>query len=206
MTNYTIYRLFDYETGSYVGKEFSDVREFFEYHKKHTFKDFPTWGAKAFFEPRTIEYSHTGRRLHFFLPPRKPGMFQNRYAVRDELGRNYENATDLWELAYPPKPIRWGHYYDFHFVEPLIHLPKNNVNKMVPEVWSWFYRGVRTANEHRQNDAHIHEYEREYNQRFVRGSRRGYNLPTSWDDKPNSVWKTRKSWKHNSKRRHQWKK
>ena len=38
---------------------------------------------------------------------------------------------------------------------------------------------------------------------LVRGKRR--HLPTAWDDKPNSAWKTRKSWKHHSKRRHQWK-
>lgn len=208
MTNYTIYRLFDYETGLYVGKEFSDVREFFDYHIKHTFTDYPEygWQASDFFYPR-YETQHTygsGRRAFLYFEPRKPGMFRNRYVIKDEYGKSFGDARELYQLAYPPKPWKPFRWYHEDYVEPLVHLPKNNVNKMVPEVWSWYFRGVRTTNEHRQNDAHINEYEEEYGE-LVRPSRRGYNLPTSWDDKPNSVWKTRKSWKHNSRRKCQWK-
>lgn len=34
--------------------------------------------------------------------------------------------------------------------------------------------------------------------------KRGKHLPHIWDDKPTYAFKYAKSWKHNSKRRHQW--
>lgn len=62
------------------------------------------------------------------------------------------------------------------------------------------FRNVNTKNEMTQNLAH----ENEYGQEFIRGRRRGRNLPNSWDDVPSSYWDCRRSWKHHSKRKHQW--
>ena len=208
MTNYTIYRLFDYETGLYVWEEFSNIKEFFEYHVKHTFNP----DANLHFRWRMDEYldpdycgegfgTITGSNSN---PHYRQGVFRMQYSVKDAYGKNYPDPQGLYRLAYPPRRY-WGSFshrdYMDDYVEPLVHLPKNNVNKMVSETWSWYFRGVRTANEFRQNAGHVAEYGTE----FVRGSRRGRNLPSSWDDRPNSRWHTRKNWKHNSKRKHQWK-
>ena len=206
MTNYTIYRLFDFETGLYVGPEFSSIRDFFTHHIKHTFYEkFPDstrdWGIMEFLDPsyRRVfrEMMHIGYYNH---PTKRRGIFQGRYAIRDAYDRNYPHPDELYRLAHPVKRYRYR-WYDYGWTEPLIHLPKNNKNKLKSETWSWFYRGVRTSNEIRQNNAHVNEH----GQNMVRAKRRGFNIPSSWDDKPNSRWDTRKNWKHNSKRRHQWK-
>lgn len=62
----------------------------------------------------------------------------------------------------------------------------------------------RTTNEKRWNEAHDDEYGAEYGV-WTRKSRTGRNLPSLWEDPGNASWNTRKSWKHNSKRRKQWK-
>lgn len=62
-------------------------------------------------------------------------------------------------------------------------------------------RHPKTTNERRQNAAHCEEY----GEWVVRGKRRGYNLPTSWEDRPLGVWKLKASWKHKSKRSKQYK-
>jgi hypothetical protein len=213
MTNYTIYRLFSYKAGLYVGGEFSDIKEFFDYHIEHTFttdnenNTLFRWRMDEYLDPDWCGESFgtipgINRSPHY-----RRGVFRCTYSIKDAYGKNYPDPQGLYRLAHPPRRY-WGSFshqeYMDGYVEPLVHLPKNNVNKMVPETWSWYFRGIRTANEYRQNAAHVAEYEPEYGA-LVRGSRRGYNLPSAWDDKPNSVWHSRKSWKHNSKRRHQWK-
>lgn len=65
---------------------------------------------------------------------------------------------------------------------------------------SSYFRKVNTKNEMTQNLAH----ENEYGQEFIRGRRRGRNLPNSWDDVHSSYWGCRRSWKHHSKRKSQW--
>lgn len=205
MTDYTIYRLFNFETGHYIGGEFKHIRDFFDYHIEHTFP--PNVSGKyrmlKFLDPRIIflcgepyfadnyHTSHSGR-------------FGDHYAIKDAYGASYLEPQDLYHLAYDTKLMyhfNMGWFYNYEWSDPMLFKPKRNENKLKREYWSWVYRGMRTSNEIRQNDGHVNEYGAE----IVRGSRRGYNLPNSRDDHRNSNWGTRKSWKHNSKRPHQWK-
>lgn len=63
------------------------------------------------------------------------------------------------------------------------------------------YRYPKTHKERAANYAHAHEYGAE----LVRAHRRTrYGLPSSWDERPCSAWKTEDSWKHHSKRPKQW--
>lgn len=64
-----------------------------------------------------------------------------------------------------------------------------------------YHRQIKTTNERRQNLAHVDEH----GIQMVRGKRRGRNLPDAWEDRSSQVWKTKASWKHNSKRPTQYK-
>lgn len=75
---------------------------------------------------------------------------------------------------------RWGH--DFSRV-----------------IWS-YYRHPRTHGEKKQACAHADEY----GEQIVRAKRRYNNVPDAWDEYCSDVYRTEKSWKHNSKRRKQW--
>lgn len=206
MTNYVIYRLFDYETGSYIGPEFSRLYEFFRYHMKHTFQVDPRgWGMDKFLDTRykwQYQYAHRNGPVVIHVAPRKPGMFQNRYTIKDAYGKSYDDPQELYRLRNGDlnKFKGWRRYYVFDD-ERAWTLPKKNMNKIKREPWSWWYREIRTSNEHRQNCGHV----RDHGEIIVRAKRRGYNLPNTWDDLPNSRWTSRKCWKHNSKRPHQWK-
>ncbi len=63
----------------------------------------------------------------------------------------------------------------------------------------YYSHSIRVKNEQTANEAHMTEY----GEQFVRGRRA--ILPNAWDGKPSSFWGCRRSWKHNSKRRKQWK-
>ena len=209
MTDYTIYRLFDYDTGSYIGPEISNVKDFFNYHlvENNSFnlgESDIRWSMMGFLKPvyrwKFEKYWHHARNV-LEVRPSKPGMFNNRYAIKNEYGKNYENPDELYRSTRPVRKIYRG-IYGINCDDWNIHPPKNNINRMKTEWWSWHYRSVKTMNEIRQNHAH----ENEYGSGLVRPARTGYSLPSDWDDLPNSRWHTHKSWKHNSKRRHQWKK
>lgn len=60
--------------------------------------------------------------------------------------------------------------------------------------------GPKTQKERRQTYGHIDEY----GESIVRGARRPYHLPDSYDDRADSLCNSEKSWKHHSKRRKQW--
>lgn len=64
-----------------------------------------------------------------------------------------------------------------------------------------YYRHPKNQRERAANYAHAHEY----GEQLVRAHRRTREgLPSSWDDRSCSAWKTEDSWKHHSKRRKQW--
>lgn len=63
----------------------------------------------------------------------------------------------------------------------------------------YYSHSIRVKNEQTANEAHMTEY----GEQLIRGRRA--NLPNAWDGKPSSFWGCRRSWKHNSKRRKQWK-
>lgn len=64
-----------------------------------------------------------------------------------------------------------------------------------------YFRRISTTAEHRANAG----CDADYGQGFVRGARRGHNLPNSWDDVSCGAYGLKACWKHNSKRRKQWK-
>lgn len=64
-----------------------------------------------------------------------------------------------------------------------------------------YYRRIRTTAERRANTG----CDADYGPGLVRRSRCWRNLPNSWDDYTCGAWSVRASWKHNSKRRKQWK-
>ncbi len=64
-----------------------------------------------------------------------------------------------------------------------------------------YYRRPRTMSERKAACGHIDEY----GEVLVRAKRNHKNLPNSYDDLPSDIYGTMKSWKHNSKRRKQWK-
>lgn len=63
---------------------------------------------------------------------------------------------------------------------------------------------TRTTQEKRWNLAHDNEYFEEYGVKS-RAARCGYRLPSKWEDPGNATWGPRRSWKHHSKRKKQWK-
>lgn len=66
-------------------------------------------------------------------------------------------------------------------------------------------RAVKTKQERTENDfIRFDEDAKEYGIR-VRGKRTKRNIPHSYDDPRNGIWDGRKSWKHVTKRRKQWK-
>lgn len=79
----------------------------------------------------------------------------------------------------------------------------NTHEKTLKENWYRFHRRLKTTQEHRVTCGHDSEFRDEF--KFGRSKRKGKNLPNSWDDFNISAWYSRKSWKTNSKRKHQWK-
>lgn len=65
-----------------------------------------------------------------------------------------------------------------------------------------YYRNIRTHQERAMYELHRQEY-RHVRQLKLR-VRRGNSLSTAWYDIRTSAFDYTKSWKHNSKRRHQW--
>jgi len=139
-----------------------------------------------------------------------------RFEVWDHFG---ERVTP----PYTQYRRRYSNYYDgtgSKLDNVIIRYRKNNVNK-IKQGYSHAYtyensrkfkeyddfiiggchRKFSTTHERRQN---IHAI-MEYGDTIVRGKRRGHNLPNTWDDLPNRSWGAASSWKHNSKRRKQWK-
>ena len=138
-------------------------------------------------------------------------VFVSRYIVKTEFGDDVELLPQY--RRYRPKE-----YYH----RPLnVVFTKKNPNKIkkgyfdqgerifwcdnewhsYPYISRRYYRRIRTQNERRQNTGVIADY----GANAVRGRRRKRQLPSSWDDIPTHSWDLVKSWKHNSKRRHQWK-
>ena len=78
-------------------------------------------------------------------------------------------------------------------------------NEFEDEPWTWnlrCFRAISTTQERRYSC--LMEDEKEYGIR-VRGRRQGHSLPEAWDDYTSSACYAYKSWKHNSKRKTQWK-
>ena len=69
---------------------------------------------------------------------------------------------------------------------------------------SW-YRRPKTTQEIRKTAGLLEDLKDEEFQVKIRGRRRPRSLPTAWDDKSRSDYRTRKNWKTNSRRKKQWK-
>lgn len=198
MKKYTVYHLFDYDTGLYVGPEFTCPKEFMEYHFATHMGQYAWWFSRA------LESNLWGDKIPF-VPnlyhhsyPVRPLLY-GRYTIKDEYGVNFRNPWDVYYAAVdagfggPRKRRSWEE-------ENIPIAPKHNINKLkCKDEWDFHRRNVQTQNERRQNDSHMLDYGRG----IVRATRR--YLPDMWWDEPRcGAYNTRKSWKHNSKRPHQW--
>lgn len=113
------------------------------------------------------------------------------YWIRHQ--RRAKKSPDIRYKSGNPNKIKRGYYTGYWFEDD---------NKYEADfITGGYFRSFYTMNERRQNAAHVDDYGIE----VVRGRRRGRNLPDSWDDYKNSSWGSVKSWKHHSKRRHQYK-
>lgn len=150
-----------------------------------------------------------------------------RYQLWDHFGKEvpYSRYRAAYRRRYPRyRPHKWRGGYWNGFGDQrdtlVIHFKKNDPNKIkkgyfhvfVHNNWDnqrdyydfkigGWYRAIRTTNERRQTSGHVDEY----GESIVRGRRRGKTLPNSWDDFQNHSADSTSSWKHNSRRRHQWK-
>lgn len=66
--------------------------------------------------------------------------------------------------------------------------------------YNCYYRPIRTFQEIRTKEGHRRDYKEEGLFRA-----KATDPPSSWVDRPCSIWKTMDSWKHHSKRKRQWK-
>ena len=140
-----------------------------------------------------------------------PGIY-----VTDELG---DIVKDIWKLqARKPYKSSWKlRRMRRERVEKTLKRYKNNVNKIkavygyhegfsqwsdeieyMPDM-STYHRSIRTHSAAKKLSGFI----KEEGEPEPRG--RQLNLPDSWDDIGCCVWHQTKSWKHNSKRKKQWK-
>lgn len=152
-----------------------------------------------------------GKRTYFNM--RAPFLIINQYGdivpvvtIRDASG------------PYKPKNYEPRRRYAFDTVSSRVKV-KGDGNKIksdwsVRKVWNrydndWdhknyafgYFRSIRTLNERRANEGCITEY----GTGLVRAARNKRNLPNSWDDIYCGAYDLTASWKHNSKRRKQWK-
>lgn len=109
------------------------------------------------------------------------------------------NAVTVCSTKKNPNKIKRGYYYAYSWDD------YNWGNYHKDYVVGGYHRTFSTTPERRRNAADVDDYGEEYGQNIVRGRRRGHNLPDAYDDYPNSVNDTIKSWKHHSKRKKQWK-
>jgi len=151
-----------------------------------------------------------------------------RYQLWDHFGNEvpYSKYRDAYEKRYPRYRRRgsgnnyWNGYGGTKKDTTIVRFKKNDPNKIKKGYYHSFtydnwshadyddfivggcYRAIRSTNERRQTSAHVADYGAE----IVRGRRRGRNLPNAWDDESRNIsWDTAQNWKHNSRRRHQWK-
>jgi hypothetical protein len=149
-----------------------------------------------------------------------------RYELWNHFGKEvpYSKYEEAYRKRYPRYRHRgWGGYWDGHGNkkdDTVVRYEKNNTDKIKqgyfhaytydnsfqPDYVDWriggCYRNIASTNERRQTCGHVAEH----GDNITRGRRRGTNLPNAWDDEArNTSWDTASSWKHNSRRRHQWK-
>lgn len=120
---------------------------------------------------------------------------QELYNIHFRKRRNYEFSDCVNERLYRDikrKKIKRAYRY----------APYNYGNGIISyrNVVCGYHRTIKTSNEIRKACADITDYGFE----FVRAKRNHKNIPNSWDDINSNIYSTKKSWKHNSKRRKQW--
>ena len=147
------------------------------------------------------------------------------YLIKDSTGRIITVREILKHNPQPlvrPKKKKEEKRYEYYqrIVDPKLVIRKKNLNKIKfhygmkkysspitneidYDLNGPWYRHVHTRNELRYNELHRKEYRNEF--QVVRGRRSRKNLPTTWSELSADLYDRRKSWKHNSKRRNQWK-
>lgn len=79
--------------------------------------------------------------------------------------------------------------------------PNDGIRRRYPHLRSRYFKKFSTYQERSFYFIHLIEY-KDYPLK-IRVAR-GTGLPEEWDDLPSSVYNVAKSWKHNSKRKHQY--
>ena len=89
----------------------------------------------------------------------------------------------------------------FQYLQPANTHPNDGIRKRYPHMRNAYFKKFSTYPERSFYFFHLIEY-KDYplKLRVARGS----GLPEEWDDLPPSVYNVAKSWKHNSKRKHQY--
>lgn len=185
-----IYRLFDYVTGHYVGDEFDNASKFFEYHFYNTFN---TSARNIADSLRSVSQPIHVIEHYIF----------GRFQIKDELGETYKTPIDIWIKAISDgvsfiKYKDWSSYHNnftYRWDRPL-SAPKKNINKIKHQFYNTrYYRNPRIKQELTANS--------EADSKFIRGKRKNLHLYTRsyW----HSIKSYDKSWKHNSRRKKQWK-
>lgn len=191
-----LYRVWDDKLKSFAF-ETDDRKELYtvfqkEYRFVRHFKNISFWDSPYDIGPRYSIFNQYGEEVSF------DDLRAEFYEYKPRNRRVKSDAPDVRYQKGNPNKIKRG-YYEWSRYWRADYNPKADWYE-APFKFGWF-RPVRTRNETRQNAAH----EQDIGPEIIRGRRRGRNLPSSWDDLPNSKQKSSKSWKHHSKRRKQWK-
>lgn len=207
---------------SYWGK---GVHDYAEVSDDDLFTDCKTPKSHVWYDNHAGKYSWDSKRT--FRKGSKPFLVKNNLGavIPASAFKNVEPAHETrpaktvarLERQAEGRAIREAHT---DYVDSLRRIKKGSADKikydfsvsycdygMWGDGWSSnlsHHHKCRTTHEKRWNEAHDDEYGVEYGL-WTRKARTGRKLPSLWEDPGNASWDTRKSWKHNSKRKKQWK-
>jgi hypothetical protein len=91
---------------------------------------------------------------------------------------------------------------DYNFINEEV-VERFYEDEYFPNIKNYYFRKIKTKQERMFFEHHNLEYSKEFNLK-LRKRRSSKNLPNSWDEIHSGVFKTNKSWKHNSKRKKQY--
>lgn len=128
--------------------------------------------------------------------------YMKRWDDRQVYYREYDERRNMLDRRLVRKKGS-GHKIKTHYqmYERLIQAYRGGVELDYRNDVMGYFRRPDTLSERRANAGIVADY----GESFVRGKRRGGNLPSAWDDLTCGYHDKRKSWKHHSKRRKQWK-
>ena len=192
-----------------------------QYYADTPVKHWGGWLTK----PYRYDYNPETRRYDIRVPQKVEVQAGAKFLhIKDNTGRFYK-VSEIQDELKKPRPYKsywdkqshkdWERRKQLHGSRTV---RKKGSGDKIKRVWasepytdvngdadfnqlSGYHRRLMTTQERRYAIAHADEYGPE----FIRGKRNAHGLPNAWDDYSNGIWDRRKSWKHHSKRRKQWK-